>query len=129
MSANDARAVLIYDGDCPVCSSYVRYVRIRESVGRLLMVNARDGGAWVQRVTAAGLDLDEGMVLFYGNRLYHGADCLHMLALLSTPSGIFNRLNAWAFSNAVLARITYPVLRAGRNLLLRILQRPKLGIS
>jgi predicted DCC family thiol-disulfide oxidoreductase YuxK len=129
MSAKDAMAVLIYDGDCPVCSSYVRYVRIRESVGGLLMINARDGGAWIQRVTDAGLDLDEGMVLFYGNRLYHGADCLHTLALLSTSSGVFNRLNAWAFRNALLARVSYPILRAGRNLLLRILRRPKLGIS
>jgi predicted DCC family thiol-disulfide oxidoreductase YuxK len=124
-----AQAVLVYDGDCPVCSTYVRYVRIKESAGGLVLVNARDGGPWVARVRQAHLDLDEGMVLFYGGRAYHGADCIHMLALLSTSSGSFNRLNALVFRYPGLARVLYPVLRAGRNLLLRILRRPKLRLE
>src|SRR5581483_6348156 len=124
-----AQAVLVYDGDCPVCSTYVRYVRIKESAGGLLLVNARDGGPWVAQVRQARLDLDEGMVLFYGGRAYHGADCIHMLALLSTSSGSFNRLNALVFRHPGLARVLYPVLRAGRNLLLRILHRPKLRLE
>jgi predicted DCC family thiol-disulfide oxidoreductase YuxK len=124
-----AQPVLVYDGECPVCSAYVRYVRIKESAGALLLVNARDGGPWVARVREARLDLDEGMVLFYGGRIYHGSDCIHMLALLSTSSGGFNRLNAFVFSHSGLARVLYPVLRAGRNLLLRILHRPKLRLE
>jgi predicted DCC family thiol-disulfide oxidoreductase YuxK len=122
----DAQPVLVYDGGCPVCSQYVRYVRIRESAGTLLLVNARDGGHWVEQVVRAGLNLDEGMVLFYGGRAYHGVDCLHVLALLSTGSGVFNRLNAIAFRQPAIARFSYPVMRAGRNLLLRLLRRPKL---
>ncbi|HSY04841.1 MAG TPA: DCC1-like thiol-disulfide oxidoreductase family protein [Steroidobacteraceae bacterium] len=121
--------VLVYDGGCPVCSSYVRYVRIRRSAGQLLLVNARSGGPWVERVLQAGLNLDDGMVLFYGGRAYHGVDCVHMLALLSTGSGMFNRINALVFSRPQVARIAYPVMRAGRNLLLRILNRPKLQLS
>jgi predicted DCC family thiol-disulfide oxidoreductase YuxK len=121
--------VLVYDGACPVCSQYVRYVRIRESAGTLALVNARDGGPWVDRVVQEGLNLDEGMVLFYGGRAYHGVDCVHMLALLSTRLGAFNRLNALAFSQPGLARVTYPVMRAGRNLLLRLLGRPKLHLE
>lgn len=121
--------VLVYDGECPVCSAYVRYVRIRDSVGLLLLVNAREGGPWVERVREAGLDLDEGMVLFYGGRAYHGADCIHMLALLSTSSGSFNKVNAVVFSQPTLARVLYPILRAGRNLLLRILHRSKLSLE
>jgi predicted DCC family thiol-disulfide oxidoreductase YuxK len=124
-----APPVLVYDGDCPVCSAYVRYVRIKASAGALLLVNAREGGPWVARVRQANLDLDEGMVLFYGGRAYHGADCIHMLALLSTSSGSFNRLNALLFSRPSLARMLYPVLRAGRNLLLRLLHRSKLTLE
>jgi predicted DCC family thiol-disulfide oxidoreductase YuxK len=121
-------AVLVYDGACPVCSSYVRYVRVRRSAGELLLVNAREGGPWVERVRQANLDLDEGMVLFYGGRAYHGVDCVHMLALLSTGAGAFNRLNALLFSRPAAARIVYPVMRAGRNLLLRLLGRTKLEL-
>jgi predicted DCC family thiol-disulfide oxidoreductase YuxK len=119
----DGNLVLVYDGECPVCRSYVRYVRIKESAGHVTLVNARDGGAWVNQVRAAGLDLNEGMVLFYGGRLYHGADCVHMLALLSSTSGFFNRLNALMFSNQAIAKFLYPLMRAGRNLLLRLLGR------
>jgi predicted DCC family thiol-disulfide oxidoreductase YuxK len=124
----DEDLVLVYDGDCPVCSSYVRYVRLKESVGRIEMVNARDGGPWVERVRNAGLDLDQGMVLIYGGRFYHGADCIHMLALLSTPSGLFNRINAAVFSSPRLSGALYPLLRAGRNLLLRLLGRRPLHL-
>ncbi len=125
----DGQPVLVYDGACPVCSQYVRYIRIRESAGTLLMINARDGGHWVERVVRAGLNLDEGMVLFYGGRAYHGVDCVHLLALLSTGSGVFNRLNALAFRQPGVARFSYPIMRAGRNLLLRLLRRPKLNLE
>jgi predicted DCC family thiol-disulfide oxidoreductase YuxK len=128
-SKASTQPVLVYDGECPVCSSYVRYVRIKESAGQLLLVNGRDGGPWVERVKQAKLDLDEGMVLFYGGRVYHGADCIHMLAMLSSSLGPFNRLNAVVFRSATASKILYPVLRAGRNLLLRLLHRPKLSLQ
>lgn len=84
---------------------------------------------WVDRVVAQGLALDEGMAMYYGGRWYHGADCIHMLALLSTPSGIFNRINAAVFRHPRLARIIYPALRAGRNLLLKVLNRSPLQLT
>lgn len=121
--------VLVYDGECPVCSTYVRYMRIKESVGNLTLVNAREGGKWVEEVRDAGYDLDEGMVLLYGGRIYHGADCINMLALLSSRSGMFNKVNAAIFRQPTLSRVLYPVLRTGRNLLLRLLGRKKLKAS
>ncbi|MCG8545260.1 MAG: hypothetical protein MJE12_13750 [Alphaproteobacteria bacterium] len=50
-----------------------------------------------------------------------------MLALMGSPSGTFNRLNRATFRAPILARLLYPVLRAGRNLGLRILRRLKFG--
>lgn len=120
---------LIYDGECPVCNAYVRFVRLQESIGHIELVDARDGGAIVDRVVSETLDLDEGMVLIYGGRFYHGADCLHMLALLSSPSGAFNRLNALMFRSPGVARFMYPILRFGRNTLLRILGKRKLELQ
>jgi hypothetical protein len=127
--AESSGLVLVYDGDCPVCSAYTRYVRIKESVGTPLLINARDGGLWVDRIRARRLDLDEGMVLIYGGQYYHGADCIHMLAMLSTGSGFFNRINAWIFRSPTLSKYLYPVLRSGRNLLLRLLNRSRLQLN
>ena len=123
------KTYLVYDGECPVCNSYVHFVRLREAVGPVEMHNARDGGEVVNFIIAEGLDLDEGMVLWYQGRLYHGHECINMLALMSTRSGVFNRLNAVLFSSPKIARILYPVLRLGRNVLLRLLGKKKLHLA
>jgi predicted DCC family thiol-disulfide oxidoreductase YuxK len=123
----EAEAWIVYDGQCPFCSRYVQLVRLRESLGRVQLVDARKGGPEVDEVRQAGLDLDEGMVLKLDGRLYHGADCIHMVALLSTPSSWFNRVNAAMFRSRTASRLLYPVLRTGRNTVLRILGRSKLN--
>jgi predicted DCC family thiol-disulfide oxidoreductase YuxK len=116
-------AVVVYDGQCPFCSTYVRFTRLRDAVGPVELVDARSGGPVVEEAVRAGLDLDAGMVLKYGGRLYHGADCLNMLSLLSSRSGVFNRLMAFTFARPGIAHMAYPALRAGRNATLRLLGR------
>ena len=123
---NSNGTVLVYDGHCPFCSTYVRVARLREAVGPFERVDARSGGPVVVEVVSAGLDLDEGMVLKYGGRLYHGADCLNMLALLSSRSGLFNRLMAFTFAQPDVARLAFPVLLAGRNATLKLLRRKRI---
>lgn len=120
-------AWLVYDGDCPFCSRYVTLVRLRKSLGQVALVNAREGGPLVDEIVKAGLDLDEGMVLKLGDRYLHGAECIHALALMSGPSNLFNRLNAAVFRSPRVARLLYPVLRAGRNATLRLLGRDRLA--
>ena len=120
-------AWIVYDGDCPFCTRYARLVRLRESLGPLALVDARKGGPLVAEVRAAGLDLDEGMVLKLDGRLHHGAEALNLIALLSSPWGGFNRINRALFRSARMARLAYPALRAGRNAALRLLGRKKIG--
>lgn len=122
----NTEVLIVYDGQCPFCSRYVKLVRLRESLGQVRLVNAREGGPIVEELQRAGVDLDEGMALKLDGRLYHGHDCLHMLALLSTPSSAFNRLNAALFRSPRAAWLLYPVLRAGRNTALRLLGRSKI---
>jgi predicted DCC family thiol-disulfide oxidoreductase YuxK len=124
---SEPEAWIIYDGQCPFCSRYVRLVRLRDSLGQVELVDARNGGPIVDEAVRAGLDLDDGMVLKIGDRLYHGHDCIHMLALLTTPSGAFNRINGAIFSSRKASRLLYPFLRAGRNATLRLLGRTKMN--
>jgi predicted DCC family thiol-disulfide oxidoreductase YuxK len=120
---------LLYDGDCPFCSRYVKLVRIRKATGPLRLINARNGGPELDEVMAERLDLNEGMVLKLAGRLYHGQDCIHALSLLSAPEGLFNRFNIWVFRSKTRARLLYPVLRAGRNLTLRVLGRTRMDVN
>ena len=118
---------LIYDGECPFCSRYVHLARIREVAGPVTLLNARNGGPECERARALGYDLNEGMMLHLGGQDYFGADCLNRLALLSTRSGVFNRMTALVFRSPAVARFGYPLLRAGRNATLRILGRSNIA--
>jgi predicted DCC family thiol-disulfide oxidoreductase YuxK len=120
---------LLYDGECPFCSRYVRHVRLREAIGPIMLANAREHAALLEEVRRLGFDVDTGMVLKLDGNYYHGADCIHALALLTTPSGWFNRLNSVVFKSSTAAKVLYPVLRTGRNLTLRLLGRARLQPS
>lgn len=122
--AEKSRMVTVYyDGECPFCSEFVRLLRLRESVGAPELVNLRDATAARTELEAQGFDLDRGMVADISGVRYGGADALNALALLTTPSGLFNRATAVLFSSPVLARIVYPIMRAGRNATLTLLDR------
>ena len=121
--------LLVYDHECPVCNNYCQVLRIRESVGKLTIVNARNDSEVMGEITNQGLDIDQGMVLKMGNKLYYGSDAIHTLALISSRSGIFNRLNYWLFKSKTLSRIFYPVLRLLRNILLKMLGKTKINNS
>lgn len=119
--------VLVYDKQCPFCDAYCKLVRVRAAAGTLKLVDARAGGPEMERITALGLDVDEGMVLIAGDELYYGSDAIHALSLLSSRSGFFNRLNFLVFRSKALSKVLYPVLKAGRNLALKLLRRSRIN--
>lgn len=124
---NSREILLVYDEQCPVCDAYCRMIRIRESVGTLRLVNARDVSAVMDEITSKGLDIDQGMVLKVENVLYYGSDAIHALSLMSSPSDVFNRANYWVFRSQRLSRILYPALRFFRKLLLKALRKTKIN--
>ena len=119
--------VLVYDKQCPVCHAYCQNVRVAESAGELKIVDARDESAVLDDITRRGLDIDQGMVLTRGDRLYYGADAIHQLSLLSDQHDPFNLLNHWIFRSAGRSRVLYPILKSMRNLLLKTLGRTKIN--
>lgn len=118
----------VYDGDCPICTAAAQALRIKQAAGELHLVNARDNRdhLLVAEINQRNLDLDEGMVIKYRGVLYHGRDALHFMALFGNNSGWFNRMNAILFKSKTMARLCYPAMRAGRNLLLRLKRVPKI---
>ena len=119
--------VIVYDKQCPACDYYCNLVRIKESVGQLRLVDARDGGAIMAEITAKGLDIDQGMVVKVGDTIYYGPDAIHVLALMGTNRGLFNRLAYWSFRSHTISKVLYPVLKACRNLLLKLLGKTKIN--
>lgn len=122
---------LIYDRECPVCTAYSCSVGVDESqAAGVSRINARDAdNELVRQAKEAGLDLDDGMVVVHQGKLYHGADALNIMARLAPNRGFGNRLNKLLFGNPTVARLSYPILRAGRNSLLKLLGRKKIKDS
>ena len=119
--------LLVYDKDCPACDNYCQVVRIRESIGELKIINARESSDVLEEITQLGLDIDQGMVLKMGGVIYYGADAIHALALISSRSGVFNKLNYWLFKSKRVSAVLYPLLRFFRNLLLKMLGKTKIN--
>lgn len=124
-----SRPTLVYDGECPFCANYVRLLHLRERFPDLQLLDARlnrDHPA-LRQLNARGLRVDEGMALLSGDRIYHGADSIHALTEFGRPDGAFGRINNWVFRSPRRSAFLYPLLRGGRNLVLRLLGRKKLG--
>ena len=119
--------LLVYDRQCPACNAYCQIVRIRECVGDLRIVDARENSEVMNEITAQGLDIDQGMVLKMGEQLYYGSDAINKLALIGSRSGIFNRFNYWMFKSKTASSIFYPLLKFARNVLLKTLGKTKIN--
>ncbi len=111
---------VVYDGACPLCSAYVRAIRIKAAAGDLALIDARQRPDIAAQMKADGIDLDEAYVCSVDGVLYAGGDAVNVLALLSGPSTAFNRFNRVVFGSPAVARRLYPLLRAVRNGLLRV---------
>ena len=129
-SENKERTIkIIYDGECPVCNAYVRHMRLKQNYGTVELVNARENIDVAQHYKDKGMSLDDGMIVQFDNSEFYGPDAVHAMALLSSSSGIFNRVNSLIFSHARVSKFLYPAMKTGRAALLKLLGRSKINNS
>jgi predicted DCC family thiol-disulfide oxidoreductase YuxK len=119
----DAALTVVYDGECPFCSNYVQLMALRRSVGAVALVDARSGGPVVDEITRRGYDLNHGMVVRYGPKLYYGADALVLLSSLSADGNAISRALSRLLRSPTRARFLYPAMKLGRRATLLILGR------
>ena len=126
--AERAPLEIIYDGECPFCRAYVRLVKLREAVGPVELIDGRQNLDVTAELQARGIDLNETMVVNFGGVSYAGPRAIEILSLLSSDSGLVNRMMARLLRNGRRADFFYPILRFGRNSALRLLGKGKIDI-
>ncbi|MDO6421931.1 DCC1-like thiol-disulfide oxidoreductase family protein [Saccharophagus degradans] len=108
----------VYDGECPICQMGATLFKVRDAVGKLNTVDARTelDHPVLQEINAAKLNLDEGMVIKYKDKLYQGELALSLMAEIGAKGDMFNGLNRRLFRNRALVKLSYPIMRLGRNI-------------
>lgn len=117
---------VIYDGACPFCDDYVRYQRLRASVGTLELVDARTRPEALAAYSIDPGDLEDGFVVVSDRGRFVGAAAMHLLASLTDPPGKpWVRLVAALSRRQPVATLLYPFLVLGRRIALAILGVPR----
>lgn len=116
---------IIYDGDCPFCTGYVKMLRLKEHY-EVELIDARDDVAMVEALTKEGFDLDDGMVVEHSSQYFHGDMAMNRLSLMTADSGLLRRVAKWVFVSEWRSRYLYPILRTGRNITLKLLGHKKI---
>jgi predicted DCC family thiol-disulfide oxidoreductase YuxK len=118
---------IIYDGDCPFCTSFVKMVRLREAFGTVTLVDARGKDTALISDLRSRYRLDDGFVIIHDGREYFGADALEFISIATSDSSMSRFLMRNPLFKGRLGRVTYPVLVKGRKLALRLLGRRLMG--
>lgn len=81
-------------------------------------MNAREIDEPIRADLMKQYDLNDGMLFVEGGKVYHGAEAVHALALVTSGVGWFNKINGAIFRSKSLSSALYPLLKAGRRLTL-----------
>lgn len=72
------RAVLLYDGDCPICKRFARYLKVREHLDIVLM-SMQEAPSMAKDLLSAWYDLNVGMILYLQWKIYQWDEALKAL--------------------------------------------------
>ncbi len=117
---------IIFDGGCPVCRAFVQRLRLPDSAGRCVLVDARADPEQRRALAARGIDLEQGFAVIECDTCRTGADAAHALAKLHAGTGLLDKVLVWCFGSRRRAELTYPVFSACRRFLLLALGRKPL---
>ena len=113
---------ILYDGDCPFCTSYVAFARLKTQFQTVALLDARDHPGLVDHYAKLGYDIDEGMIVESDGQIYFGSDAMWAINTLISPNPVLKLIGGRTFLKWI-----YPVLRLGRNTTLRLLGRKPLS--
>lgn len=115
---------IYYDGECPFCANYVQMAQLKRAAGGVDLIDARTVPATVERFAEQGFDIDKGMVAEIDGRIYFGWEAIWAMNALASNAPILRH-----FTSRPVLKFIYPVLRAIRNLTLRLMGKQPIRVK
>lgn len=106
-------ATLLYDGECPICSRYSDYIRLRERYD-LQLLDARQHLDLVERYRTEGYDIERGMILTVGGEVFHGHRAIVMLETMTGDRTVLDPAIRATIRVPGLMRAVYPLVKLVR---------------
>jgi hypothetical protein len=69
---NEPADFVLYDAECPVCSRYVAWTRLKEVCPHMALLNARERPVLVAKLRSEGIEINNSMVVRLGDMTLYG---------------------------------------------------------
>ena len=122
MSSCESKATLLYDGQCPLCSAYGRYVAAHRT-GPIELLDARNQPEMARKLRDKGFDVNRGMVLSTPDGTFQGKRAIQAISPMISHRGPPRAALQLLTRIPGLATIIYPTIKWLRSISLRLLRR------
>ncbi len=116
---------MIYDGDCPFCARYSKFVQLKKKV-QIELIDARQAQETILTLKKQGFDINHGMILIQNReKVFHGKFAALKVNELLGDLTFIQSLVLKITSFPALMNIIYPILNALRKSLLTLMGKNK----
>jgi predicted DCC family thiol-disulfide oxidoreductase YuxK len=112
---------VIYDGECPFCSNFVRLSNLKRIGYQVILINAREADNDVVRKLSKSYDLDDGMIVIVDNEILYGSTAARFLSTGFKRTNLLALIYYTFLHNKKVSEVIYPWLVRGRKFYFRIL--------
>ena len=117
---------LLYDGDCPVCRTYVGWTALRQSHPDIQLIDARERPDLVAALRAEGIEINDTNLLQLDGQRFTGAAAMALVSRKMRADGIGRKVLKAATAPERVLRPIYPWFVRGRKALLWLAGRDQI---
>lgn len=127
MKLKSNNLTIIYDGDCPICKNYIKYLELKKKFN-VKLINARKEIQFTKKIcNKYNLNINDGMIVIFNNKLYFAGEAIHLLENIT----LTKRKTSYSFLNfflriKIISKIMYPFFKFLRTTVLRVIGKKKI---
>ncbi len=120
--------VLYYDGECPICRQYSTYVELRKHYD-VKICNAREYMDAMNDFAQKGYNINQGMILTIGDKIYQGHHVIVKLNELLAHKSLSDQCVHRLMGIPSFVRLIYPLIKGVRRVILKVIGVDKINLS